>query len=267
MKQITPAEYIEGVNSIYIEQPEYETGQDGSNGKCDCIGMCRGALKRKGIQADGLGGTNYAARKTIKSLQKIKKVSQLRLGDVVLKTRDKDDKNMPLPERYRKGNTDYSAEWGETNFTHIGTVTGINPLRITHMTSPTAKIDTELGKWSYFGQLPWVDYASEAPAEDQQAGTWVRVFSENGEPVKMRAKPSAMCRTWWKVPSGAEVILMEQGETWSGIIWAGRSGWMKTEFLRAGEDAPIYGVIINSGLTRAQAEELVRMYGGKITAG
>ena len=267
MKQITPAEYIEGVNSIYIEQPAYETGQDGSNGTCDCIGMCRGALKRKGIQADGLGGTNYAARKTIKSLQKIKKVSQLRLGDVVLKTRNKDDKNMPLPDRYRKGNADYSAEWGETNFTHIGTVTGINPLRITHMTSPTAKIDTDLGKWSYFGQLPWVDYAAEAPAEDQQTGTWVQVYAENGEPVKMRAKPSALCRTWWNVPSGSEVILMEPGETWSGIIWAGRSGYMMTKYLKAGDDAPIYGVIINTGLTKTQAEELVRMYGGEITAG
>ena len=135
------------------------------------------------------------------------------------------------------------------------------------MTSPSAKKDYKLGNWSLFGQLPWVKYGEEQPAEDEKAGTWVNVWSENGKPVKMRAKPSTLCRTWWEVPNGSEVILMEPGETWSGIIWAGRSGYMKTEFLRAKDEAPIYGVIISSGLTRAQAEELVRMYGGEITAG
>ena len=42
---------------------------------------------------------------------------------------------------------------------------------------------------------------------------------------------------------------------------------MMTKYLKAGDDAPIYGVIINTGLTKSQAEELVRMYGGEITAG
>ena len=44
MKQITPEKYVEGINSIYIEQPTYRTGGDGSDGTCDCIGMVRGAL-------------------------------------------------------------------------------------------------------------------------------------------------------------------------------------------------------------------------------
>ena len=50
MKKITVNKYVEGVNSIYIEQPAYATGCDGSNGKCDCIGMCRGALIRGGAE-------------------------------------------------------------------------------------------------------------------------------------------------------------------------------------------------------------------------
>ena len=268
MKKISADQYVEGVESIRVEQPKYETGHDGSDGKCDCIGMGRGALKREGVEnVTGMNGTNYAARHTILDLQKIKKVEQLRKGDVLFKVRDKDDPDMRLPDKYRKGGSDYSEKWGETNFTHYGTVTQVNPLRITHMTSPTAQIDTSLGNWKYFGQLPWVQYGEEQPAEDEKAGTWVNVWSENGKPVKMRAKPSTLCRTWWEVPNGSEVILMEPGETWSGIIWAGRSGYMKTEFLRAKDEAPIYGVIISSGLTRAQAEELVRMYGGEITAG
>ena len=41
---------------------------------------------------------------------------------------------------------------------------------------------------------------------------------------------------------------------------------MMTKFLKTGSDLPIYGVIINN-LTRETAEELVKMYGGEITAG
>lgn len=265
MKQISPEKFIEGVNSIYIEQPKYRIGGDGSDGTCDCIGMGRGALKREGVEdVKGMNGTNYAARHTIKNLQKIKSITQLRLGDALLKVRDKDDKDYPLPDQYRKGGNDYSQKWGETNFTHIGTVTQINPLRITHMTSPTAKIDTSLGKWTYFGRLPWVEYSS-APAEDELVAGWATVWAEKGGTVKMRAKPSTLCRLYWEVPVGAQVVLVQPGDTWSEIIYAGQSGYMMTKFLRTGEQILLY-TVVTKGLTREQAEELVRTYGGEMTA-
>ena len=145
MKQITQDEYCEGVESIYVEQPGYKEGGDGEDNECDCIGMGRGALIRKGIPEDeikGMNGTNYALRHTFLNVQKIKSEKQLRRGDIVLKTRDKDDKSMRLPDKYRKGGSDYSEKWGETNCTHYGTVTKEWPnLEITHMTSPTAKKD------------------------------------------------------------------------------------------------------------------------------
>ena len=157
MSKITADRFIRGVNSIYEEKPSYRLGGDGSDGTCDCIGMPRGALKREGVTGvSNMGGTNMAARKAIENLREISGTGALQLGDVVLKTRDADDPNYPLPDRYRKGHPDYDPEWGETNFTHIGTVTGVNPLEITHMTSPTAKKDTKIGNWKYSGQLPWV---------------------------------------------------------------------------------------------------------------
>ncbi len=267
MKKITPEKYCECVLSIHEEQPVYELGHDGSDGKCDCIGMGRGALKRAGVtDIKGMSGTNYAARFTVENLRKITSSSELRKGDVVFKTRDKDDKSMPLPERYRKGQADYNTKWGETNFTHYGTVIQNNPLRICHMTSPTAKIDTSLGKWEYVGKLPWVD--ENAEEDDEMPAEWVTVWSEDGNPVKMRAKPSTSCRTWWKVPCGAQVVLMEYGEEWSSIIYAGQSGWMMTKFLKA-EKPPenkLVSVMI-TGLTREQAEEITMRYGGEIIAG
>ena len=256
---ITADKYIEGINSIYIEQPAYETGHDGSDGKCDCIGMCRGALKREGLSVSGLSGTNYAARHTIKNLQQIENVGQLRPGYVVLKTRDKDDSSMPLPDKYRKGGADYSSKWGETNFSHIGTVTSVSPLEITHMTSPTAKKDTSLGKWTYFGQLPWVGEAEETE------NVWAVVWAEKGSTVKMRAKPSTSCKLYWDVPIGSSVILREEGETWSRITWAGQDGYMMSKFLFTdGKVKESYTVTIH-GIDRETAELIITQYGGEMT--
>ena len=269
MKKISVECFIRGLYSIYEEQPKYEKGCDGSNGKCDCIGMGRGAMKREGVEnVTGMNGTNYAARHTILDLQKIKKEAQLQVGDVVLKTRDKDDATMRLPDQYRKGGNDYSKKWGETNFTHIGYVVSVNPLRIMHMTSPTAKIDISLENWKYFGRLPWVDYDSNTAEDENMSETtkWATVWAEKGSTVKMRAKQSTLCRLYWEVPVGAQVVLMEKGDTWSEIIYAGRSGYMMTKFLREGEQVPLYTVTIK-GLTKEQAEELVRTYGGEIVAG
>ena len=170
---------------------------------------------------------------------------------------------MRLPDKYRKGGSDYSEKWGETNCTHYGTVTKEWPnLEITHMTSPTAKKDYKLGNWKLFGQLPWVRYGEE----EKQVIDWATVWAEKGSTVKMRAKPSTLCRLYWEVPVGAQVVLMNQGDTWSEIIYAGQSGYMMTKFLREGEAVPLYTVTIK-GLTKEQAEELARTYGGEIVAG
>ena len=264
MKKITPDQYCEGVESIFVEDPDYALGYDGRDHKCDCIGMGRGALTRMGVEnVTGMSGTNYAARNTLLDLRKITGTADLKKGDVVLKVRDKDDKSMPLPERYRKGNDDYDPKWGETNFTHYGTVTSVYPLVITHMTSPKAKKDTSIGKWEYVGRLPWVDY--EGQAEEQPMTEWVRVCAESGKTVKMRAEPSSKCRLYWDVPVGAEVQLIAKGNNWSRIRWAGQEGYMMNKFLTAGETPgeSLYTVTIR-GLTKEQAEKITAIYGGTI---
>lgn len=276
MSKITADKYVHGVNSIYVEQPTYRHGGDGSDGTCDCIGMPRGALKREGVtDVKNMGGTNMAARKCIENLREISSVSDLQLGDVVLKTRDKDDPDYPLPDRYRKGHADYDPKWGETNFTHIGTVTGLNPLEITHMTSPTAKKDTKIGNWKYSGKLPWVERGQDPkpdPGPDPVPETeWAVVVAQSGSTVKMRAKPTTTCRLYWDVPVGSSVIVLQEDaavdvkkQTWSRIIWAGQEGYMLKTFLQFEEEPAEekrYTVIIPN-LTKQQAEELRREWSG-----
>ena len=263
MKTVRVPKYIEGVESIYAEKPKYEEGHDGSDGLCDCIGMVRGGLKRAGTtDITNMRGTNQAARKSIKQLAIIDYVKNLRVGDVVLKTRDKDDASMPLPDKYRKGGSDYDPVVGETNFTHIGTITCKDPIEITHMTSPTAKKDKSLKGWSYYGKLPWVDYDSEPEPQPSPVPvvTYAIVVSENGKPVKMRAKPSKNCRLYWEIPVGTEVLVDEWGDEWSKIEWDGKTGYMMSKFLN-----PVGGglyVVTVPNLTLAQAEALMAQYPG-----
>lgn len=275
MQQIPAEKYCEGVNSIYTEKPTYKKGGDGSNGTCDCIGMCRGGLKREGVtDITNMGGTNQAARKAIEDLKPVSSAGNLQLGNVMLKTRDKDDPNMPLPDKYRKGGREYDPKWGETNFTHIGTVTGVHPLEITHMTSPTAKKDSSLGNWKYCGKLPWVKHGEEpepepGPDPEPEPETeWATVVAEKGSTVKMRAKPSTSCRLYWDVPVGSTVMVLEKGAEWTRIQWAGQAGYMMNRFLMF-EEQPAGGyTVIIPGLTEEQADAIVREYPGAIrTAG
>lgn len=259
-------QYTDKVEAIYLEQPKYETGHDGSDGFCDCIGMCRGALKRAGVtNITNFRGTNQAARKTIQNLQKFTNETELMVGDVVLKVRDKDDPNMPLPDKYRKGGSEYDPTWGETNFTHIGTVTSTKPLMITHMTSPSAKKDKTTKGWTYVGQLPWVDYSDQPdpgpdPGPEPQPALTATVYADNGKPVKMRAKPSASCKLYWEVPCGSIVDVIEIGDEWSHIKWNGITGYMMTRFLQM--DGAILWTVCVPHLTRDQAEAMISRYPG-----
>lgn len=272
MKKVSTAAYVEGVESIYNEKPEYVEGHDGSDGKCDCIGMSRGGLKRAGAtDITNMKGTNQAARKTIKDLQKLETSAALCVGDVVLKVRDKDDKNMPLPDRYRKGGADYDPVLGETNFTHIGTVTSTDPLIITHMTSPTAKKDKSAKGWSYFGELPWVEYeaAPEPEPEPKPTTQTAVVFAHTGSTVNMRRFPNVGAALVERVPVGETVDILEYSADWCRVKWKWFKGYMMTRFLVFdGDVPPIYYTVTIPGLSKEQAEDILIDYpNGTMTAG
>ena len=266
--------FLQMVETIRKLNPAYKQPGDGSDGTCDCIGLEIGALRRMGLKWTGIHGSNYAARYQTVNLEYIEDTGQLEKGDIIYKAAN--EKGIvklacnagtkkhawTLPDRYKKGRAYYDGDL--LDYYHVGIVTGVDPLRITHMTSPTAMIDTKLGNWSWFGRLPWVEYDSQA--EDDEPAEWATVRAEKGSTVKMRAKPSTLCRLYWEVPVGAQVVLTERGDTWSGIIYAGQSGYMMTKFLRIGTQLQKYTVII-SGVTKDRAEEIVKQYGGEITAG
>lgn len=252
--------FLEMIAKIKSLNPAYKQPGDGSNGVCDCIGLIIGALRRMGLKWTGIHGSNYAARYETDGLAFIASEKDLALGDAVYKAADKEGTvtkacglgtirhKWDLPARYLKGGKYYNGDLKD--YYHVGVVTQVNPLRITHMTSPHMKVDTNLnGGWNYHGKVkPLVLAAGKTPgalpkpeskpAEGMEAkpivtaGCEAVVVSENGGPVKMREYPSTKCATWIKLIPGTKVTIVEPGEEWAKINGGGRKGWyMMAQFL------------------------------------
>ena len=222
--------------------PAYKQPGDGSNGTCDCIGLIIGALSRMGIKWPGIHGSNYAARYQTVDLAKIQGAGSLELGDMVFKAREKGTKKWKLPDRYLPGKSYYTGDLKD--YYHVGVVTKVNPLNITHMTSPRMKVDTNLsGGWNYHGKNRLlVERAKQDEPQPQPApvpaepvpstGSRAIVTADNKKPVKMREYPSTSCGTWIKIPCGTEVTIVEPGEKWAKINGYGRKGWyMMAQYL------------------------------------
>ena len=250
--------FLAMVAKIKSLNPAYKQPGDGSNGTCDCIGLIIGAIRRMGLKWTGIHGSNYAARYQTDGLKYISSQSELRLGDAVYKGVGSDGRGKKpcnggtfthkydLPSRYKRGQSYYNGDMND--YYHVGVVTSVNPLRITHMTSPRMKVDTSVSQnsnspWNYYGRIkPLVNAASggkepvtpsvDPPADVPSVGKEAVVVSDNGLPVKMREYPSTSCRTWDAIPVGTHVKIAEPGESWSKIDFGRRKGWyMMSQFL------------------------------------
>lgn len=266
---MTVTDYLEKIEEIYQEQPDYERGHDGSDGKCDCIGMLKGAMRRCGVTPKGMKGSNYAARYTAENFREIGSTKDLQLGEAVFKAIEPGGSGYDLPDEYKPGGANYNGDLRD--YSHIGTVTSLNPLVITHMTSPKPLKDTKLGKWKYHGWLPQVEKESPSPdpqpePQPEPAETTATVWAASGTTVNMRKGPSTSKALVERVPVGSVVVILDYEPDWCQIAYTDRRGatwygWMMTEFLIIdGQDpdpqpepAPD---TISISLTENQAEEL-----------
>lgn len=210
----------------------YENAGDGSgNGGCDCIGLIIGALRLAGFRWPGVHGSNWAARNAMDGLSYINNASECFLGEIVFKAREPGESGYNLPSAY-----DNSPD--RRDYYHVGVVTNVSPLCITHCTGVEGGIkrDNALGKWHWGGRLKYLNYDSE---EEQPMEAYnARVLSEDGNPVKMRKSPSANSKILVKVPYGAIVKVVGTVDgAWSAIEYEGQPGYMMSKFLFQAEDS------------------------------
>lgn len=238
--------FLQQVRQIAAEGPKYRLGGYARDGTCDCIGLTIGAIRRAGGEWKGTHGSNYAARYEMDDLRRVT-TADLRPGWQVLKAKEPGASGWKLPGRYA-GHAD------QRDYYHAGVVTGVDPLEITHSTGTgkpsSIKVDTRLGAWGWGGPLKKVRYgvaaeaqdaavtAPDATAADAVAGmSGATVHTQNGGPLKLRAKPIKSCRLYWTIPCGAavEVLQTDTGsDGWWKVRYGRRTGYCWNQYLAVG---------------------------------
>ena len=225
-------QFIAKVLLIKSLNPKRREPGDGSDGYCDCIGLIIGAIRRMGLKWTGIHGSNWAARKEFVQLKRINSVSDLSVGDVVLKGVAKGVSGWDLPSRYRVGGKYYNGDL--TDYYHAGVVTKTNPLNITHMSSKMT-VDTKLGNWGFYGTLTILANAAKKvtpiPEPAPSTGSLAYVVAESGSTVNLRKSPSLKASLITRVPLKSLVTIVSPGEEWAYIDTGRYKGYMMAKFL------------------------------------
>ena len=223
-------EFLENVQKIAGSNPTYREGGSGKDGTCDCIGLIIGALGKK----YDMHSTNYFARSQMRTLDNLLDESQLHAGAVVYKSRRDTSQ---LNARYQPGGRYYNGDL--LDYYHVGVVTSIDPLEITHCTSSGSvngiAYDDSIKAWSQFGDLLDVEMIEEE--KTHMASYTATVTARNGSTVRMRSRPDDGAPTVTKVPIGQTVQVLEAAAGWAKIDWNGQRGYMMQEFVQRDEDS------------------------------
>lgn len=225
--------FLQAVEAICASKPRYRLGGTGDDGTCDCIGLIIGAVERCGMQWSGVHGSNYWARHYTSSLMRVTAADDLNLGDLVYKARAPGATGYDLPSRY-------ADDPDRLDYYHVGVVTAVSPLEITHCTKGGGvdgiTVDTRLGKWTYRGQLTLLDgYNTTDREDDGTMATKATVYADNGKPVNLRRRPSTSTARLTTVPVGTVVDVYEVEDGWAHVKVNGEEGYMMAKFLRPEE--------------------------------
>ena len=222
--------FLAGVQQIADARPVYRTGGDGSDGTCDCIGLIMGAIGKR----YDMHSTNYFARFQMASLDALADESQLHPGSIVYKSRRD---TAQLNARYQPGGRYDNGDM--LDYYHVGVVTGIDPLEITHCTSTGTvngiTYDGAIGAWSHVGDLLDVELTEEE--ETAVEAYKATVTARSGRTVRMRSRPDADAPTMTRVPLGQTVQVLESAAGWAKVEWNGQRGYMMVEFLKKTENS------------------------------
>ena len=214
---MTREQFLQGIWQNTDRIREYAPGMDGRNGQCDCIGLIIGAVRLAGGKWTGTHGSNWAARNALKSLRKISDAGELRAGDWVFKAYLPGEKGYALPDTYHR-------HPDQNDYYHVGVVTGVNPLEITHCTGVTGGIsrDTSLGKWQYAGE--YMGLTEEAKG---------RLYRVTGGRLKVRNGPGTSCTVIAHLPDNARVTAspVSGNEDWMQVEYEGIIGFSMAGYL------------------------------------
>lgn len=223
---MTNERFLDGVTKNVSRIREYKLGMDGRNGECDCIGLIIGAIRLAGGKWTGTHGSNYAARNEMRNFGEIITPAMLSVGDIVYKAKMPGQSGYALPSTY-DGHPD------RRDYYHVGVVTSVNPLEITHCTSVSGgiKVDKSLGQWQYFGQLKKVQGGVKMSEE--------RSYKVVGGGLRMRSGPETTYPVILMIPDGSPVKAAEIAGNidWMYCKYGGKSGYCMARYLELWEES------------------------------
>lgn len=265
---INVQDFVREVQRIADTRPTYRTGGSGTDGTCDCIGLIMGAMYALGHERYDLHSTNYFARYQMATLDRLTSAGQLFIGAIVYKDRVSMSQ---LHERYQNGGRYFTGDL--LDYYHVGVVTGVDPLEITHCTSTNnvdgIAYDDSIDGWTQFGMLEDVAYIIDADPEGEQPEPVKRksavVRTPDGNPVNLREDPSTRNPYIAKIPDGDAVEVLESADGWATVRWNGQRGYMMSQFIQSTameEEQP--GEAVTITLSKSAAEELYKALGGAL---
>lgn len=241
------AAFLAAISRNAARVREYLNGGDGTGGKCDCIGLIIGALRLIGIAWPWTHGSNYAARYRVRGLRAVASASALRLGELVFKSRSPGDNHYSLPSSY-KGHPD------RMDYYHVGVVTRLNPLEITHCSTGGIHRDGALGAWRWAGELNLVNYDEGAETPMEKALYQAAAYAEQGSTVNIRRSASIAAPVVYAVPIGGTVdVLEETNESWAKVRSGDKTGYMMRRYIKATGNAAAPSALTRESLTALKA--------------
>lgn len=225
-KMISLDKFLNGCKRNAARIKSYKLGCNGSNGMSDCVGYIIGALDLEGQKWGGIHGSNYAARYRTKNLRSVTNESQLKLGDLVYKVRKPGVDKYDLPSRYRVGGSMYTGDLND--YYHIGVVTAVNPLTISHCSGGGMHYDKKLGKWSYAGECSLVTYDGVAPVPHKEDSVPSPVTGigkaivdvPDDTTVNIRSAMSTSSKVLVRAKEGTEVEVLSVTGAWAKVSYS-----------------------------------------------
>ena len=216
---ITLKQFMDGIRTNAKRIHDYQKGHDGSDGTCDCVGLIIGALRLEGVDYKGTHGSNYFARYCTSGMRR---VSDLKVGDLVYKVKWPGDEGYDLPPRYEDG-TDTKAYY------HIGVVMSVEPLSIWHCSGGGMHYDDKIGKWNYCGECTYVNYGEEK----KMTPPYIAKVITSSDALRLRTGPSTDYTKIGSVPKDAEVKVIRHWDDkdWDFVEYEGMSGYACNQYL------------------------------------
>lgn len=236
---IAVSTFLDKVKEIAARPLTYRTGGSGKDGTCDCIGLIIGAMQELEHAKYDMHSTNYFARYQMESVAPVDS-NDLAAGYIVYKARAN---TQQLHERYQPGGRYYTGDM--LDYYHVGVVESTDPLVIVHCTESGdvngITRDFRIGSWSRAGRLKGVSYETKEETEVEPMMGKAIVIAQSGHDVNMRKSPSIKSQLMMRVPIGAGVNVIENGqndagEDWSRIEYGGYTGYMMSQYLKRSAD-------------------------------